>query len=1615
MGKPAARMTDMTAKGGPIVQGSATVLIGDAGGKACSVCPGGMTKGSPVNPMLGAKVLVGGEDLDFALPGPLPVVWQRQYSSYVNSEHGAVCGLLGYGWKLGFEISVRLEEDRTLLFDAAGRVITFPEALQPGQAMRSASEDLWLMRGGGMGLGKTVAALTSTDTAGARSTATANVATNAAANTPEELLPWTEQACWSHVPAKIKADPAFVLAVSGNGRTVWAMLPVPVNAPSESNPPNKATHHLVGLLDQFGRHQQYHYDEHGRVQRIEDGVGRRYVLLYNQDKPQPTKPPAASAEPALVGTVPSLLGLDSGLRLTGVDLVYNPLDIDHTSALPGRAKPIPLVRYRYNALGDLSEVYGRDGQRTRQFGYDTAHRMVAHRVGVGPGHSYVYEDQTPAAQRISQDLRPGARVVEQHNEEGLSYFFEYRDAPVSPEMTATVSTAPPTSQVLVRDSLNRVSQYHFEGSGGDKRLTRVVNPDGSCESYQYNGTGQRLAATDALGRTTYWRYDGLGRLLGIQGPDGKSSHQTWGAVGSSQDGLVLQSTSPSGVVTRYAYDALGRLTEITSAADTDVASTTRLEYVQDLAAAVLPWCDQPIALIDAQGGRKTITYNQAGQMSSYTDCSGKTSRWHFDAWGELVEEVNALNQRVIHQRDLMGRLQQTQRPDGSTLQYRWGGNNEVQAVTVSGVTTDVGTSTAGDRNVASTTVTYTHDLWGRMTTQTQAGHSLALRYDVAGRLLELINENQASTRFTYDVQDRLLQEVGFDGRSQSYAYDAVGRLIDKIDSQDSGMAAANQGPQTVRSRYHYDNAGRMVARLMAKWGDNKTDKQAQQLEVHRFTYDDAGELVRAQSWSATLEEPALQPWLQLSSSELQTLLTNPQDESVLELAAQLQVQQLQASSRVALQRDKLGRTTGETQTLYRLGLLNDKATHKGANNAQGESGLIKSGEPPVEFEHHIAHRLGALGQRQGTQLQGMGQLDWLSYGSGHVHGVLLNQTPLIHLERDSLHREVGRTLHVLVDQENAQENPQHVKHPAIELTRELDPLGRLLQQRWQGLAVGLQNNPASQPLVGGMQGHHASLGKLALRRYSYDGLGQLIGVQTPGDATLYQYDAQQRLIGMTHADSQGERSQRWRMDAAGNRLPEPKNQGQPGQKTDWSQQVQQNLANPEFDLLKPEGSQHNSSGEVQRWKTNRVEFSTDPNGNTTHYRYDAHGNRTQATNADGSKMLLHYDALHQLIRVEQFSAAGQLQSTTSYRYDAFGRRMAKTHQPVTQEAAQTHYFGWDGDRLVHTEDSSLIRHTVYEPGSFVPLLQLQQAKGHKTEAELLMSEIQDDEDPDAMRLENMTRAQRELLQEVLAMAMQPGGNALQGLPIGEEASEMLAESVAALKAAHDASAKAHPVTIRHYLTDHLGTPIALVDANGDKAGQITWAASYNAWGNIKEEFNPHNLKQPIRLQGQQIDSETGLHYNRYRYYDPYLGRYVTQDPIGLNGGVNVFLYPVDPLGWIDPMGLDETTWRIPFGPKNGNWGGMCWSGGKSCTSDTPGTAPPLDSGDRAYMNHDKCYEKAGGNISCVKKCDKKLVDELKSLPEDSKKWPEPPRKGTEGDSESYRRSAIRHFVDPANK
>ena len=113
--------------------------------------------------------------------------------------------------------------------------------------------------------------------------------------------------------------------------------------------------------------------------------------------------------------------------------------------------------------------------------------------------------------------------------------------------------------------------------------------------------------------------------------------------------------------------------------------------------------------------------------------------------------------------------------------------------------------------------------------------------------------------------------------------------------------------------------------------------------------------------------------------------------------------------------------------------------------------------------------------------------------------------------------------------------------------------------------------------------------------------------------------------------------------------------------------------------------------------------------------------------------------------------------------------------------------------------------------------------------------------------------------------------------------------------------------IAFYQCDHLGTQQELTDHEGN----VTWSAQYKAWGQAKvaisEAASKAGIRNPIRFQGQYLDEETGLHYNRYRYYDSHSARYLTPDPIRMAGGVNLYQYTPDPIHWTDPLGLSKAS------------------------------------------------------------------------------------------------------------
>ncbi len=101
-----------------------------------------------------------------------------------------------------------------------------------------------------------------------------------------------------------------------------------------------------------------------------------------------------------------------------------------------------------------------------------------------------------------------------------------------------------------------------------------------------------------------------------------------------------------------------------------------------------------------------------------------------------------------------------------------------------------------------------------------------------------------------------------------------------------------------------------------------------------------------------------------------------------------------------------------------------------------------------------------------------------------------------------------------------------------------------------------------------------------------------------------------------------------------------------------------------------------------------------------------------------------------------------------------------------------------------------------------------------------------------------------------------------------------------------------------YHCDHLGTPTRLTDG----VGRVVWSAAYGAFG--QAYLAETTIRNPLRAPGQYHDRETGLYYNRFRYYAPDLGRYLSRDPVGLLEGPNLYAYVGNnPINRSDPLGL----------------------------------------------------------------------------------------------------------------
>ncbi len=103
----------------------------------------------------------------------------------------------------------------------------------------------------------------------------------------------------------------------------------------------------------------------------------------------------------------------------------------------------------------------------------------------------------------------------------------------------------------------------------------------------------------------------------------------------------------------------------------------------------------------------------------------------------------------------------------------------------------------------------------------------------------------------------------------------------------------------------------------------------------------------------------------------------------------------------------------------------------------------------------------------------------------------------------------------------------------------------------------------------------------------------------------------------------------------------------------------------------------------------------------------------------------------------------------------------------------------------------------------------------------------------------------------------------------------------------------------HVVNSHLGVPLEVLSEDG----RLVWSQRLDDWGNPANLRGGADSGVPFRFPGQSADQETGLYYNRFRYYDPLVGQYLSPDPVGLTGGANLYVYCPNPVNWIDPFGL----------------------------------------------------------------------------------------------------------------
>ncbi|WP_224083417.1 RHS repeat domain-containing protein, partial [Escherichia coli] len=839
----------------------------------------------------------------------------------------------------------------------------------------------------------------------------------------------------------------------------------------------------------------------------------------------------------------------------------------------------------------------------------------------------------------------------------------------------------------------------------------------------------------------------------------------------------------------------------------------------------------------ADGSITRSEYDEAGRLKAQTDAAGRRTEYSLHMASGAVTAVTG--------------------PDGRTVRYGYNSQRQVTSVTYpdglrsSREYDEKGRLTAETSRSGETTRYSYDDPASELPTgiQDATGSTKQMAWSRYGQLLAFTDCSGYTTRYEYDRYGQQIAVHREEGISTYSSYNPRGQLVSQKDAQGreiryeysaAGDLTATISPDGKRSTIAYDKRGRPVSVTEGGLTRSMGYDAAGRITVltnengsqSTFRYDPVDRLTEQRGFDGRTQR---------YHYDLTGKLTQSEDEGLITLwhydaSDRITHRTVNGDPAEQWQYDEHGWLTTLSHTCegHRV------SVHYGYDDKGRLTGERQTVENPetgeMLWEHETGHAYSEQGLATRQEPDGLPPVEWLTYGSGYLAGMKLGGTPLVEYTRDRLHRETARSF------------------------------------GGAGSTAGYEQATA-YTLTGQLQSRHLNLPQLDCD-YTWNDNGQLVRISGPQECREYRYSGTGRLTGVHTTAANLDIDIPYATDPAGNRLPDPE--------------------------LHPDST-------LTAWPDNRI-------AEDAHYvyRYDEYGRLAEKTDRipegvirmhDERTHHYHYDSQHRLVfhtRIQH----GEPLVESRYLYDPLGRRMAKRvwrrerdltgWMSLSRKPEET-WYGWDGDRLTTVQTDTTRIQTVYQPGSFAPLIRIETDNGEREKAQCrsLAEKIQQEGSEDGHGVVFPA--------ELVGLLDRLEGE-IRANCVSSESRQWLAQCGLTVERL---AAQIEPVylperKIHLYHCDHRGLPLALISEDGNTA----WSAEYDEWGNQLNEENPHHLHQPYRLPGQQYDKESGLYYNRHRYYDPLQGRYITPDPIGLRGGWNMYQYPLNPIQVIDPMGLD---------------------------------------------------------------------------------------------------------------